>query len=147
MIKIVLVNNFQENRINQLIQRVFSKNFPTEILVTHINNLKNVILGNNNLYVIYNSDDDSINKIIKEIDCQKIDFGFNDEADFKVSDANITNDAINFKLNFKGNSVPIWLKNDSHTNNADEIYNFLSIICAGNLLGLNIIEISESLNG
>ena len=85
-------------------------------------------------------------KIIREIDkitnLKSFSFGFSERADFMASDIIETDGSINFKLNYKGNSVPIWLNKVS---DRDEIYNALSAICVGMLLGLNIVEMSDSL--
>ncbi|MFI5205546.1 MAG: hypothetical protein ACHQVK_01260 [Candidatus Paceibacterales bacterium] len=36
--------------------------------------------------------------------------GFLEQADFFASDINITDTTVNFKLNYQGNSVPVWIQ-------------------------------------
>lgn len=100
-------------------------------------------------FLVFNYDNEPLRKICQNIDIKKISFGFSEEADFKVSDVNELENNTNFKINYRGNTVPVWLKKFSGKNpstelRASEIYNFLSAICIGDLLGLNIIEISDS---
>ncbi len=92
--------------------------------------------------LVFNYDNESLREICKSIDIKKVGFGFSEEADFKVSDVNELEDSTNLKINYKGNTVPVWLKKLS---GKDEIYIFLSAISVGILLGLNIVEISDSL--
>lgn len=147
MTKIFILGDQPKDRTKDLILKVLNgRNIP-EFFVLNLKDVKSKDFIDNQAHIIYNSDQEEYKNKIKEILCEKTDFGFNETADFKASDVNITQEAINFKLNFKGNSVPIWLKNENYTNNADEIYIILSAICVGDFLGMNIVEISENLKG
>ena len=143
--KIVIISNQPKNRIESLLFKVFNGKTIPEILVLHSKNFKNSDFLDNQIFIIYNSDDIDSKNIVKDMMNKKTDFGFNENANLRASDVIITKDEINFKLNFKGNSVPVWSKNENHTNNADEVYNILSAICVGDFFGLNIVEISENL--
>lgn len=92
--------------------------------------------------LILNFDEKIIREIDKITNLKSFSFGFSERADFMASDINETENSTNFKLNYKGNIVPVWLKKVS---GKDEIYNVLPAICVGMLLGLNIIEMSEPL--
>lgn len=92
--------------------------------------------------VILNYDDKYLSKIKKSLNCKIFKFGFSQDADFMASDYNRTDDTCSFKLNYKGSSIPIWLDKETSKEN---IYDILPAICAGIILGLNIIEIAEIL--
>lgn len=86
------------------------------------------------------------NKIMREIDkitnVKKFSFGISEQADFRASDISESDEGITFKLNYRGNTVPIWLHGVYGT---EEVYNAISAICVGIILGLNVIEVSDSL--
>ncbi|MBI3631243.1 MAG: hypothetical protein HY219_00035 [Candidatus Staskawiczbacteria bacterium] len=92
--------------------------------------------------LILNFDEKIIYEINKITNLKNFSFGFSEKADFVISDVNETENNTNFKLNYKGNIVPIWLKK---VLGKKEIYNVLPAICVGILLGLNIVEMSETL--
>jgi UDP-N-acetylmuramyl pentapeptide synthase len=147
MTKIIILCDQSKERINNLIMKVLNvKNIP-EILILSSKDLDSKNFIDNQDFIIYNSDSVEFKNFIKDMEHKKTDFGFNENANFRASDVNITEEEINFKLNFKGSSVPIWLKNENSTNNADEIYAIFSAICVGVYLGMNIVEISENLKG
>lgn len=88
-----------------------------------------------------------ISIIIKKENREKIaeilkTLGLSDRVDFcTYGDENITDGGINFKLNHKGSSVPIWTK----AKNEEEIYNYLLAISVAIDSGMNPVEISEKL--
>jgi UDP-N-acetylmuramyl pentapeptide synthase len=69
-------------------------------------------------------------------------FGFSELADFKISDANGGENETNFKLNYKGKSVPIWINKKL---DLQGVYGILAAFCVGDILGLNVVEMSETL--
>lgn len=92
-------------------------------------------------YLISNSDDEGIKDLGKESVAKFLTFGFSERADFTASDVKIDG-GINFKVNYEGNSVPIWLdKSDSK----EQIYSALAAVAAGTINNLNLVEISQSL--
>jgi UDP-N-acetylmuramyl pentapeptide synthase len=93
-------------------------------------------------FLILNFDDRAVREIDKITNLKSFKFGFSEKCDFMASDINESEDGTNFKLIYKGNIIPIWLKN---LFGKEEIYNVLSAICVGALLGLNIVEMSEGL--
>lgn len=108
-----------------------------------IENIKKLVLGIPPYgSLILNVDEKIIREIDKITNLKSFSFGFSERADFIASDINEDKENINFKLNYKGNSVPIWLNKVS---NREEIYDVLSAICVGRLLGLNIVEMSNSI--
>ena len=92
-------------------------------------------------FLILNSDD----KIVQEIDnvtnLKSLTFGFQQEANFQVSDIH-TNSGTNFKINYKGNIIPVWLEG---LFGKEQIYGALAASSVGIILGLNFVEISEAL--
>lgn len=70
---------------------------------------------------------------------KNVSFGFSEEADFFATDRNISDQGINFKLNYRGNSVPVWLKSQQD----NKVAIALCIFCVGDVLGKSVIEISE----
>lgn len=73
-----------------------------------------------------------------------ITFGLLKDADLSVSDFLINEDEqfTNFKIDYDGNIVPVWLNGTLKKN---EIYSILAAICCGLELDLNLVEISQSL--
>lgn len=68
-------------------------------------------------------------------------FGFQDGADFRASDIKL-NAGINFKINYKGNIVPIWLEK---LFGKEQIYSALAAAGVGVIFDLNLVEISQAL--
>jgi len=87
-------------------------------------------------FFVFNSDDEKL-KITDEDKVKCLTFGLKEGADFMASDINM-DEEINLKINYKGNVVPVWLKGKS-------IYSALAVACAGTILGLNLVEISQAL--
>jgi len=94
-------------------------------------------------YLILNFDDEIVREI-KDYDLiatNYITFGFQEGADFRASDIRLNN-GTNFKINYKGNTVPIWL---DKIFGREQIYASLSAASIGIILDLNLVEISQPL--
>lgn len=75
-------------------------------------------------------------KILKVLELEdKVSLGW-------ISDETKTSEGINFKINYSGNSVPIWLKGVFEE---EKLNSALAGISAALSLGLNIVEISDKL--
>jgi len=115
-------------------------------------------------YLILNFDDETVREI-KDYNpptTHYITFGFQEGADFKASDIRLNN-GTNFKINYKGNIVPIWLpepqrrvkmKVNSEGGKLhrleklfgkEQIYASLSAVSIGVIFDLNLVEISQLL--
>lgn len=94
-----------------------------------------------NTRLILNFDDRAVREIKAIIDFHTFSFGFLDNADLCASDINF-NKGTNFKLNHKGNAVPVWL---NHLFGKEQIYAVLAAASAGMIFGLNLVDISQSL--
>lgn len=92
-------------------------------------------------FLILNFDDKQIREINNIKSLKTLTFGFQEGADFMASDIH-TNARVNFKINYKGNIIPVWLEKNS---GEEQIYNVLAANTVGMIFGLNFIEISKAL--
>ena len=91
--------------------------------------------------LILNFDDETIREIADVTNLNTLTFGFQEGADLKATDIKL-NSGTNFKINYRGNIVPIWL---GKLFGKEQIYSALTGICVGTIFGLNLVEISEGL--
>lgn len=68
-------------------------------------------------------------------------FGFQQRADFQATDIKL-NTGTNFKINYRGNIVPVWLEK---VFGKEQIYSALAAACLGTIFDLNLVEISQAL--
>lgn len=92
--------------------------------------------------LVLNFDDETARELKSKSSSPVLTFGFQDKADFQASDVKITESGTNFKLNYKGNIVPVWLK---ELFGKEQIYSVLAAISTAAMLGLNLIEASREL--
>ena len=100
-------------------------------------------------YLILNFDDETVRDIKNNTKAHPLTFGFGARADIKASDIvltppnqNLAGGGTNFKINYEGNIVPVWLKK---LFGKEQIYAALSAVAAGEVLDLNLVEISGAL--
>lgn len=91
--------------------------------------------------LILNFDDETIREIKDFTNLKTLTFGFQEKADFRATDIKL-NFGTNFKLNFEGNIVPIWL---DKIFGKEQIYSALVACTIGAKFGLNLVEISQAL--
>lgn len=126
--------------------KILSPNAPVDFVEQkNLEKIKNVG-GTGETFLFYNYEDENLREAVRGLEFsasggKKIGLGFSNDADFFVSDENITEEEINFKLNYKGSSVPIWLKSQ----NKEDIINCLTAISVAIVLGANMVEVSEKL--
>jgi len=93
--------------------------------------------------LIFNFDFD--NEIIRELKdmtgLNTLTFGFQEGADLRVTDINL-NQETNFKINYQGNIVPVWL---GGILGKEQIYDTLAAASCGTILDLNLVQISQAL--
>jgi len=103
-------------------------------------------------YLILNFDDETVREIKDETNLKELTFGLQEGADFRATDIKL-NTGINFKINYKGNIVPVWLAptpiGDRQTWERslavkEQIYSALSAAAVGIIFNLNLIEISQT---
>jgi len=92
--------------------------------------------------LVFNYDNQEVRSSLRHFEIKKFSFGFLEKADFFASDQINTEAGISFKLNYNGNSVPIWVKSPF---DKERIYNFLAALCVGIISGKSVIEMSEKL--
>lgn len=95
--------------------------------------------------LVLNFDDETIRDIKNQTSVSALSFGFGARADIQATDVFLTQSpdlGANFKINYEGNIVPVWLKN---LFGKEHIYAALTAVAVGELLGLNLVEISDSL--
>lgn len=92
-------------------------------------------------FLIRNFDDETLEGLKENTNLQEVTFGFQEGADFQISDIKL-NSGTNFKINHKGNIVPIWLGKPI---GKEQIYSTLAAAAVGTILGLNLVEISSAL--
>lgn len=86
--------------------------------------------------------DDEVVRELKNLSNLKItNFGFQAGSDFQASDIKL-NHGTNFKLNYQGNTVPIWL---DYLFGKEQIYSSLAAISVATIFNLNLVEISQAL--
>lgn len=91
--------------------------------------------------LVLNFDDETVREINDITSLNTLAFGFQERADFRVTDIKL-NRGTNFKINYKGNIVPIWLEK---LFGKEQIYSALAAVAVGTISGLNLVEISQAL--
>ena len=94
----IIILNKKNNYMESFVEKILKENDSLRILF--LENLEDYNNFNQNIFLVYNYDKIDVEKLVKNIDCKKISFGFDDNADFKASDLNETNDSVNFKINY-----------------------------------------------
>ena len=100
-------------------------------------------------FAVLNFDNELVMQTSSLTKAEVITFGFKEGAAFQATDVNIiTNEknnwptGLNFKLNFEGNIVPVFLPGAIATHLIPSI---LSAIAVGHILGINIVEAGSAL--
>ncbi len=98
---------------------------------------------------ILNYDDDRVRKMADDIDAKVITFGLNEKADIKATNYELkllfdkeNVSELNFKLDFKGSSVPAKLINVLGT---QHLYSALAGAAVGIIFNVNLVEISQAI--
>ena len=93
---------------------------------------------NKNSLFSFNLDDEFIKSFYKKIDCEKITYGINNEADLKA--VNISNDFTNFDIKYKKSFYSVKLK-------APGLNNIYNSLCSASLAMQTDMNIQEIVNG
>ena len=99
---------------------------------------------------ILNYDDERVKKMAEGIEARIMTYGLNEKAEVKATNYNleinplsaVETSELNFKLDFKGSSVPAKLYNVLGT---QHLYSVLAGAAVGIVFGLNLVEISEAI--
>ena len=94
--------------------------------------------------LLVNYDDETMREIVedKEVQCKCIEYGLDQGAEVRATDINVSKKGTSFKLNYEGNTVPIWLKN---LVGKRQIYSALITCSLGVNLGINLVDVTQSL--
>lgn len=95
--------------------------------------------------LVLNFDDETIRDMKNQTNAHTISFGFGVRSDIQVTDIFLTQLpelGTNFKINYKGSIVPVWLKN---LFGKEHIYAALAGVAVGEISELNLVEISSAL--
>lgn len=93
-------------------------------------------------YIVLNGDDKFILANNGDIKANVVKFGFEEGNDVKISNYRITPEGINFKIDYKGNIIPVRLNNIFGRQFA---YIAAAAMSVGLCLGFNLIEMVEDL--
>ena len=114
------------------------KNLPEEKINSALEFIKTLP---DNLNLILNFDEETIRKKHTFSNSETFTFGFQEGADFRVSDVK-SNGGTNFKINYQGKVIPVWLEKIS---DKEKIYAAISAVVVGTVFSLNLVEISQAL--
>ena len=95
--------------------------------------------------LILNFDDETVKELKSKSEANLFTFGFQEMAHFRATDYVITqfpSIGINFKINFQGNVIPVWLKGIF---GKEQVYSVLACSACGYAFGLNLLEVSRAL--
>lgn len=95
--------------------------------------------------LVLNFDDETVRDIKNQTTINTLFFGFGARANIQATDVFLTQPpdlGTNFKINYEGNIVPVWLKN---LFGKEHIYAALAGVAVGELSGLNLVEVSGAL--
>jgi len=140
--KVIIIANGNQELVKKAISLVLgqSSGFQRKVFITDSQKIADLPIGR---YLILNYDEENIRKMKEKNPDRVLTFGFQEGADLRASDLKI-NGGINFKINYKENVVPIWLKEGGDKN---QIYAVLAAVCVGTIFDLNLVEISQILGG
>ncbi len=111
----------------------------------HLPSLLKIMPGSGNL--LYNADDEACLDVKRGSSAKTLSFGFVEDAELRATDIFITKSpslGTNFKINYEGRIVPVWLKGLFGKEN---IYAALAAAAVGLLTDKNLVEISQALTG
>ena len=92
-------------------------------------------------FLVLGPDNKYFREIKKESKVGVFSFGFQEKADFWATDIKVNSDT-NFKVNYRGNIVPFWLRGVASN---ERIYSAVVAALIGELMGLNLVKASEAL--
>jgi UDP-N-acetylmuramoyl-tripeptide--D-alanyl-D-alanine ligase len=96
-------------------------------------------------YLVLNFDDETVRDIKNVSRAHSLTFGFGVRADLRASDIVLIQPptpGTNFKVNYQGKIVPVWL---DKLFGKENIYAALAAVSVCSILGLNLVEISRAL--
>ncbi len=113
---------------------------PEELIKEKIKLIKKL---SSEQYAILNGDDPTVINLKEKTKAKVITFGFSEKNDLRASNYHLTPEGINFKIDYRGNIVPVRMSNIFGRQN---VYLALASIAAGLSQDLNLIEMAETLS-
>jgi len=92
--------------------------------------------------VVLNADDPAVIKMRKKTGARVTTYGFSREADVAASTLRVSKNGTSFKLNFKGNMVPVRMP---YVFGKQYVYSALAAITVGKAFDLNMVKMTEAL--
>jgi len=94
--------------------------------------------------LMVNYDDETVREIVEDerVDSEVLNFGLSQGAEVRATDLRINEKGTSFKLNYQGNTVPVWLKN---LVGKRQVYAALVSCALGVKLGINLVDVTQSL--
>lgn len=93
-------------------------------------------------HLVLNFDDETVRDLKNKSRGHSLTFGFGARTDIRATDIVLSLTGTNFKINYEGNIVPVWLE---RLFGKEHIYAALAAVGVGEILDLNLVEISEAL--
>ena len=93
-------------------------------------------------FLVLNYDDETAREIDEFVNMKDITFGFDKGADLRASDVTLDKEGTNFKLNFEGKVIPVWLY---HLFGKKHIYAALAVFGVTYNLNINFLEAAKAL--
>lgn len=138
--KIVVLTDNNKELIKRMVAKIIDSSIMVEREILFVNKIEKIDFSSKE-YLIFNFDKEDIRPIKEGLPVKTLTFGFQEGADFQVTDIKI-NDGTNFKVNYEGKVVPFWL---DKILTDEEINSVLTAIAIGTTFDLNLVEISQSL--
>jgi len=137
---IVLIDKDGFSDIKLMLESILSEEKIKDVEIVLDKDFKKISDTNDTCFV-FDYDNQDIKDYLRSKDAKMISFGKTCDADLCATDNIDTEGGINFKLNYKGSIVPVWLKNSK----PQSIQNALLAFSVADALGVSILDISERL--
>lgn len=112
------------------------------ILISSVQEIPVFFINKAKKAIVVASNDKTVREIKNKGEISCLTFGFQEAAQVRASDFHANKVSTNFKINYQGNVVPVWLENLFEEENARAA---LAAAACAIKLGLNLVEISQAL--
>ena len=137
--KIVVLADDGSDAIKSIAAKILDSLFKAETEVLFARDIEKIDFYKKE-FLVANFDKGNTRRIKERVAVKVLTFGFQEGASLQATDLR-ENGGTNFKINYQGKIVPIWIESSSR----EEIYSVLAAVTIGVALGLNLVEISQRL--
>ena len=137
--KIVVLTDSGTEAIKSIAARILGSPLKAETEVVFADDVEKIDFYKKE-FLITNFDKGNIRRIKERATVKVLTYGFQEGADLWASDLR-ENGGTNFKINYQGKIVPVWLERS----NRERIYSVLAAVAVGVTSDLNLVEISQCL--